>query len=60
MGFEIRYYNANFKQRRYPIRHLIPMFFGTPCITINWTKEEGQITLLLRMRKANLSEEGSL
>lgn len=31
-------------------------------ITINWTKEEGQIyaTLLLRMRKANLSEEGTL
>ena len=31
MAFEIRYYNANFKQRRYPIRHWIPMFFGTPC-----------------------------
>ena len=31
-AFEIRYYNANSVQRRYPIRHWIPMFFGTPCI----------------------------
>ena len=29
----IQYYNANSIQRRYSIRHWIPMFFGTPCIT---------------------------
>ena len=31
MAFEIGYYNANREQRRYRIRHRIPMFFGTPC-----------------------------
>ena len=31
-AFEIRYYNAISWQRRYPIRHWIPMFFGTPCL----------------------------
>ena len=32
MAFEIRYYNANSEQRRYRIRHWIPMyFFLTPC-----------------------------
>ena len=34
MAFEIRYHNANSLQRRYPIRHWIPMFFGTPCRTL--------------------------
>ena len=28
---KLRYYNANSEPRRYRIRHLTPMFIGTPC-----------------------------
>ena len=59
MAFKIRYYYANSQQRRYRIRHWIPMFIGTPCISIRlfqiitWVKKSKVFFFFLEMETSN-------
>ena len=50
MALEIRYYNANSKQRRYRICHWFPMFFGTPCIISLSAQIEQMKIIMLEIR----------